>query len=70
MHILGVKMTMIENEHFNCAKTLSCKVMTIKTQKGIGVIRGIGGLPGVLEPLGASGGVGSVSSVLGHWQGV
>ena len=39
-------MTMIENEHFNCAKMVSCKVMTIENQKGIGGIRGIGGLLG------------------------
>ena len=28
-----VKM-MIENEHFNCVKMVSCKVMTIENQKG------------------------------------
>ena len=27
-------MTTIENEHFNCVKMVSCKVMTIDKQKG------------------------------------
>ena len=46
-------MTMIENEHSNCMKTLSCKVMTTDNQKGyrwhkgaLGAPRGVGGARG------------------------
>ena len=45
-------MTMIENEHFNCAKMLSCKVMIIKTQKGYRWYQGHWVLLGVFGPLG------------------
>ena len=46
-------MTTIENEHFDCTKMVSCKVMTIKTQKGIGSIRDIGGLLGGVGDVGS-----------------
>ena len=45
---------MIENEHFNCMKTVSCKVTTIENQKGyrghqgaLGASRGVGPILGV-----------------------
>ena len=62
-------MTMIENEHFNCMKMVSCKVMTIDNQKGyrwhkgeleaprgvgvLGAIRGIRGCRGCQGCIGA-----------------
>ena len=54
-------MTMIENDHFNCAKTVSCKV-TVKTQKGYrwyqghwGLLGGVGGCLGEPGGVGVSG---------------
>ena len=47
-------MTTIENEHFNCSKMVSYKVMTIENQKGyrwhkevLGAPRDVGGIGGV-----------------------
>ena len=54
---------MIENEHSNCMKMVSCKV-TIDSQKGYRWHKGALGL------LGSVGGVGGVKSVFGGWQGV
>ena len=49
----------IENEHFNCMKMVSCKVMTIDNQKGYRGIgaprgcRGVGAIRGCQGVLGA-----------------
>ena len=55
-------MTMIENKHFNCAKIVRCKVMTIKTQKGYrwyeghwGLLDGVGRLLEGIRGKGVSG---------------
>ena len=55
---------MIENEGFNCAKMVSCKVMTIKTHKGYRWYQGHWELLGVLGAIRGHQGVG-VSGV--YW---
>ena len=45
-------MMMIENEHFNCTKMVSCKVTTIENDNnrklgGVGAIMGVTGVSGV-----------------------
>ena len=57
-------MTMIENEHFICMKTVSCKVMTIDNQKGYRWYKGHWGF------LGGVGGVGAIRGVLEGVRGV
>ena len=60
-------MTMIENEDFKCAKTVSYKVMIIKNQKGYRWYQGhLGGFRGV----GAIRGYCRVLKGVGGWQGV
>ena len=56
-------MMMIENEHFNCMKTVSCKVTIVEHDDN----RKLGGVGAIM---GVTGGVWGVWGVLGGWQGL
>ena len=58
-------MTTIANEHFISTKTVSCKVMTIKNQKGYRWYQEHWGLLGGVWGVGAIRGVGSIRGVKG-----
>ena len=59
-------MTTIENEHFNCVKMVSYKVMTTENQKGYMWHMGHWGTPkGCWGPLGGIRGIGGVR---GYWR--
>ena len=66
-------MMMIENEHFNCMKTISCKVTTIEHDdnrklgcEGVGAIIGVTGVSGVYWGLAGTLGIKGPEGVLGH----
>ena len=66
---------MIENEHFNCMKMDSCKVMTIDNQKGyrwhkgaLGASRGVGAIRGIRGCRGCQGCIRGLTGSVGTYR--